>query len=308
MLNNLWVEKYRPQKLEDMVLDDATREFFEERFKEGICPHLLFISAPGSGKTTLAKIIVNALGASYRYINASDERGIDTIRESVVGFSQTRSFDGGIKIVILDETDGLTADAQRALRNTMEEYSDNVRFILTANYRNRIIGPIQSRTQIFELVPPFNGCVQRVVDIIKEEGIKVSKEQKDRLVTLIKARYPDLRHIINSVQQYTINNELKVPEIIIETTFAKTVYNMICARKSVNEIRKYIIENEIDFNSDYLILLKSMFEYIFTLEIDEDIKRNSMLTIGQYMESHQHVMDFEINAFCCIIQLAKILT
>ena len=203
--------------------------------------------------------------------------------------------------------DGITPDAQRALRNTMEEYINNVRFILTANYKNRIIGAIRSRTQIFEIVPPFDGCVKRVVEIIKTEGVKVSAEQKERLIALIKFIYPDLRSTINCVQQYTINGVLRIPEKLSQIMFPSKVFSLISDNKSANEIRKYVIENELEFNSDYLLLLKGLFEHIFEQDIPEDKKRNSMLTVGRYMESHQQVMDFEINAFCCIIQLLQIL-
>jgi len=307
MLNDIWVEKFRPGTMDEIVLDSATLEYFREKIKDGKIPHVLFVSAPGSGKTSLAKILVKELGCSYRYINASDERGIDTIREKVIGFAQTKSFDGGIKIIILDEMDGLTPDAQRALRNTMEEFSENAGFILTANYKNRIIEAIRSRAQIFEIVPPFDGCVKRVVEIIKTEGIKVSTEQKERLMSLIKLMYPDLRSIIKCVQQYTINGSLKIPEKLSQVVFPSKVYNLISENKSANEIRKYVIENELEFNSDYLLLLKGLFEHIFDQDIPEDKKRNSMLTVGRYMESHQQVMDFEINAFCCIIQLLQII-
>jgi len=306
-LDDVWVEKFRPGTLDEMILDSETLEFFKEKLKDGKIPHILFVSAPGSGKTSLAKIIVKELGSSYRYINASDERGIDVIREKVINFAQTKSFDGGLKIVILDEMDGLTPDAQRALRNTMEEYINNVRFILTANYKNRIIGAIRSRTQIFQIVPPFDGCVKRVVEIIKTEGVKVSAEQKERLIALIKFIYPDLRSTINCVQQYTINGVLRIPEKLSQIMFPSKVFSLISDNKSANEIRKYVIENELEFNSDYLLLLKGLFEHIFEQDIPEDKKRNSMLTVGRYMESHQQVMDFEINAFCCIIQLLQIL-
>ena len=136
MFNNLWVEKYRPKTIDEMVLSGENRAYFNTLKDE--VPNLLFVGTPGIGKTTIAKIIVqDILKCQYLYINASDENGIDTIRSKVCGFSQTKSLDGSIKIVILDEADGITIDGQRALRNTMEEYSSFTRFILTANYKHR---------------------------------------------------------------------------------------------------------------------------------------------------------------------------
>ena len=209
MFNNLYVEKYRPQTLSDLVLSDGNRKYFESITDE--IPNLLFVGTPGLGKTTLARILVNnVLDCQYLYINASDENGIDTIRSKVVGFSQTKSLDGKHKVVILDEADGITIDGQRALRNTMEEYSSMTRFILTANYKHKIIPAIQSRTQFFDLAPPFDDVVKRVVDIVKEEGIKVEKDDKVNLVGLIKQGYPDIRKILNSIQKANINGKFTI--------------------------------------------------------------------------------------------------
>lgn len=305
-LNSLLVERYRPQTLEDLVLTDDNRAFFESLETVSDLPHVLFVSAPGSGKTTLAKVLVNRFEASHRYINASDERGIDVIREKVVNFAQTKSLFGETKIMILDEVDGLTGDAQRALRNTMEEYNENVHFILTANYKNRVIEPVRSRCQIFELVPPMDGCVDRVINILKAEKTKVSAEQKGKLIDLISTGYPDLRRIINDIQKFTIDGVLDIKDVKLVTHFAQQVVEKIYDNDNVTDIRQYVIENEVEFNSDYHALLKGMYEYVFDTVEDEDQKRESMLALGHYMESHQAVMDFEINAFCCIIQLLKI--
>lgn len=164
IFDSLWVEKYRPSNLQEMVLDDKTRISFEEYKSTQMIPNLLFIGNAGIGKTSLAKVIAKDVikDSQYLYINASDENGIDTIRVAVTNFAKTRSLTGALKIVILDEVDGLTMDAQRALRNTMEEYSSNTRFILTANYKHRVIQPLQSRSQSFDLTPPIKSCVSRV--------------------------------------------------------------------------------------------------------------------------------------------------
>ena len=166
MLNSIWTEKYRPKTLNEMVLSPDNRNYFSSL--KGEVPNLLFIGTPGIGKTTIAKVIVqDILKCQYLYINASDENGIDTIRNKVNNFSQTKSFDGNIKIVILDECDGITIDGQRALRNTMEEYSAYTRFILTANYKHKIIPPIQSRAQCFDLNPVISDVVTRIGYILK---------------------------------------------------------------------------------------------------------------------------------------------
>ena len=160
--NSLWCEKYRPKKLEDFVITEKNLEIIESFKNKKQIPNLLFLGTPGIGKTTLAKIIVNSiLQCQYLYINASDENGIDTIRTKVTGFAQTKSFDGNLKTIILDECDGLTMDGQRALRNTMEELSGFTRFILTANYRYKIIPALQSRCQSIDLTPPHDLVIKR---------------------------------------------------------------------------------------------------------------------------------------------------
>jgi len=306
MFNNLWVEKYRPPTFEDIVLTPQVRAFCDKLKRDDEIPHILFCSAPGSGKTTLAKAIVNELDLSHRYINASDERGIDTIREKVVAYAQTKSFDGRMKVIILDETDGLTGEAQRALRNVMEEYSSNVRFILTANYKNRITKPILSRVQYFEIVPPLDGCTKRIVHILKKENVTIANGQKEKLRNLINNCYPDLRLTINTIQQNTVNGLLTINENVSHTIFAGKIIQMIEDNESTNEIRKFIIESEVDFGNNYHNVLKGMYEYVFSTVEDENKKRDAMLTIGKHMFSHQQVMDFEINCFCCIIELLKI--
>ena len=170
----LWQERYRPETLDDMVLELDVKDYFRNAIKTGEIPHILLIGDPGIGKTSLAKVIVSELQCSYRYINASDKRGIDDIRSEVINFAQTKSFDGKMKIVILDECDSMSGDSSRCLRNVMEEYSDNVRFILTGNYRNRIIKPIISRCIVFELNPPIKAINARVIDIIQKENITVT--------------------------------------------------------------------------------------------------------------------------------------
>ena len=263
----------------------------------------MFCGPAGTGKTTLAKILVKELDSVYRYINASDERGIDAIREKVVPFAQTKSLDGRLKIIILDEVDGLTSDAQRALRNIIEEYSDNLRFVLTANYKNRISTPLRSRTIAYELMPPIKEVMARVVYVIANENVTVSEEQKPLLKTLIESNYPDVRKIIGLIQKYTKDGVLNITKDLDASLFAKDVLKQIRAQKNMSDVREYIIQNETDFNSDYLTLLKGIFEEVYTSDIEESKKASALVLIGEAMYKHQFVMDPEINAYCGILQL-----
>jgi len=211
--NNLWVEKYRPRKLEEFVISDKNLSYINSFKAKKEIPNLLFVGTPGLGKTSLAKIIVNdILECQYLYINASDENGIDTIRTKVTSFAQTLSIDGKIKAIILDETDGLSMEAQRALRNTIEEFAKITRFILTANYRYRVIPALQSRCQSIDLTPPIEGVVKRCVHVLKSEKVEIPEDQKAKLLEFIKSKYPDLRMCINELQKYSSSGALQLQD------------------------------------------------------------------------------------------------
>jgi len=302
--NQLWVEKYRPQKLNEVILSPEIQSHFTS-LKEDI-PNLLFYGSPGTGKSTLAKIIVkDILQCQYLYINASDENGIDTIRNKVISFAQTRSIDSKKKIVILEEADGLTGESLRILRNVMEEYCDTTRFILTANYINKIIEPIRSRCVLFKLHPDLKDCLKRCVYILKEEGVKVSSDQKNLLLSFIESRYPDLRRIINDLQKFSINGELIIKENDNIYDTSEYVIKSLIERKNSLDIRKYVIESEKLFNNDYHQLLRGMFDFVYSSQIPDNVKKIMVLEIGEYMYRDAFVLDHEINFFCCVLALEK---
>jgi len=304
-LTNIWVEKYRPSNLSEMVLSKENREYFES-ITESI-PNLLFVGTPGIGKTTIAKIIVqDILKCQYIYINASDENGIDTIRNKVSNFSQTKSIDGKIKIVILDEADGITIDGQRALRNTMEEYSKYTRFILTANYKHKIIPAIHSRTQYFDLSPDIHEITARLLHILKTEGVKVPTTEKTKLARIIKDCYPDIRKCINTVQKYCITGNLQINDTVDRNEIINVINDHIVGKK-VLELRKFLIENESEFQGDYSALLKGYVNFIYTQNIVDDKKKQAIIVISEYLYRDVFVVDKEINAFACLCQLEKLL-
>jgi replication factor C small subunit len=305
MFENLWVEKYRPQTLDEMVLSDKNKSVFDKfKQQEGI-PNLLFAGPAGIGKTSLAKILCNSvLQCQYLYINASDENGIDTIRSKVTNFSRTKSFDGKIKCIILDETDGLTVDAQRALRNTMEEHSAITRFILTANYNHRVIPPLQSRCQSFDLTPPVDRCVDRVMHILSTENVKLADE--DKLHKFVKTCYPDLRKCINEIQKNIIDGELQLDNLIkVKDAFVEALYKITTQGLSL-KARKKVIENEHVFGGDYTELLRAMFNYIHDEHtIDDVTKAEQLVMVSEHMYRAAFVMDPEINFYTCLLNLAK---
>lgn len=299
MFQNLFVEKYRPKTLADIVLTNEERLYFESLKSKEEIPNLLFAGNPGTGKTTLSKIIANdILDCQYLYINASDENGIDTIRSKVIGFASTKSLDGKLKLVLFDECDALTLDSQKALRNVIEEYSENTRFIFTCNYLFKIIPALQSRCQIFNLTPPLDGVLNRVVSILKNEGITVPDTEKQRLVELVRSGYPDLRRIINDIQKFSFTGTL-----VIKDNQAKGIANKVVekikGKASPQELRKYVIEREQEFSGDYLQLLKEMFEVLF----ETDTNANSLLVVSEGMYKDAIVIDKEINWFSTCLKL-----
>jgi DNA polymerase III delta prime subunit len=299
MFQNLFVEKYRPRKLEDIVLTNEERQYFESLKSKEEIPNLLFAGSPGTGKTTLSKIIAtNILDCQYLYVNASDENGIDTIRSKVIGFASTKSLDGKLKIVLFDECDALTLDSQKALRNVIEEYSHNTRFIFTCNYLFKVIPALQSRCQIFNLTPPLDGVLNRVVAILKHEGITVPDTEKPKLVELVRSGYPDLRRIINDIQKFSYTGTLTIKDNQVKGV-ANKVVDKIRGKVTPHELRKYVIEREQEFSGDYLQLLKEMFEVMFEANSDA----NTLLVISEGMYKDAIVIDKEINWFSTCLKL-----
>lgn len=312
MFENLLIEKYRPKTLDDVILSDRNRKFFEEIRKKQEIPHLMFSGNPGIGKSVMARILVeDILDCQYLYINASDESGIDVIRTKVTNFAQTGSLDGKLKVIILEEIDGLSAakgagsSAQQALRNVIEEYASNTRFIATCNYRSMIIEALDSRFQTLDLTPPYDKCVERAIHVLKCENIKVSDDQKPKLLNLVKTCYPDIRKVIGTLQKNTIDGKLCIEDESDRLDFAGEVFKKLVKGETL-ELRKFVIENEISFGNNYLSLLRNLFDVVYNSKYDFDKKRTMLLIISSAMAQHNQVMDTEINCYSCLLELSEV--
>jgi DNA polymerase III delta prime subunit len=307
LLSSLWVEAYRPKSIEDIVLSKEDREFFETLLTKKEIPHLLFAGSQGLGKTSLSLILARQLApASYMILNASDTNGIDTARGTISNFAKTKSIDGSMKIIICDEFCNFSVEGQKCLRNLMESFAENTRFILTANYLHKVIAPIQSRCQIVNLNPTIEGSVARVVEILKKEQITIPPEQKPLLLEHIQKYVPDLRRIINDIQKFSVTGVLNIKSDA-SLEFVEKIFKKLRNKVDLISIRKEIIENERAFSNDYHSLLKQMFEVIFESDLPSEKKTEAMLLVSKAMEANSFVIDKEINAFAALINLSKTL-
>jgi DNA polymerase III delta prime subunit len=298
--NSLWVEKYRPSKLDEYVGNEHLKTKVADYLQSGDVPHLLFFGKAGTGKTTLAKLIVNSIDCDHIIINASDENNVDTVRNKVKGFASTIGFRNS-KIVILDEFDYMTPNAQAILRNLMETFSKHCRFILTCNYVEKVIDPIQSRCQTFQIVPPTKKDVAiQVSQILGKENVRF--EPKD-LVPIIDSSYPDIRKIINTCQLNSSKGILKVDvSNIMNSDIKIKIVDLLKGkddkRNKYMKIRQAVADSRIqDFSELYGYLYEKIDEYA------GDNTSNVILTLseGQYKDSM--VIDKEITFMATIIQI-----
>tara|TARA_B100000029_G_C17489497_1_gene928570 strand:- start:417 stop:1367 length:951 start_codon:yes stop_codon:yes gene_type:complete len=262
--NSLWVEKYRPVKLDDYVGNEHLKEKVAGYLETSDVPHLLLFGKAGTGKTTLAKLIVKSIECDYMIINASDENNVDTVRNKVKNFASSQGFKK-YKIVILDEFDYMTPNAQAILRNLMETFSKHCRFILTCNYVEKIIDPIQSRCQTFQIVPPSKKEVAVQLDkILSSEEIKY--DVKD-LVPIIDSSYPDIRKIINTCQLNSVKGELKLSKNdLMDSDFKTKILDILKSsddsRNKYMKIRQMVADSKMqDFTEMYSVLYEKVDEY-----------------------------------------------
>ena len=296
--HTLFTEKYRPDTLEGYIGNDDFKSSLQQWIDTNDVPHLLLCGGAGTGKTTAAKLIVNNINCDYVYINCSDENGIDTIRDKVKSFASAASFKPQ-KVVIMDEADFLTINAQAALRNVIETFSLTTRFIFTCNYVERIIDPIQSRTIVFELTPPsMQDVAFKCVEILDLEGVTYTKAD---IVRIVKQTYPDIRKSLNLLQSSIKNGDLQQSREV--TNFNQTsdqIINLLKGQniKNFTTIRQLVMDSNVrDYNELYRVLFERADEFTNSAI--------ATLIIADYQYKSIMAPDKEITFCGCI---AKLLT
>jgi len=308
--HTLLVEKYRSQVLDEYVGNENIKRTIAQYLEQNDIQNLIFYGPAGTGKTTLAKLIVRNLDCDHLYINASDERGIETIRDKVSGFASAASFKS-IKVVILDEADFLTIQAQASLRNVIETFSRSTRFILTCNYVERIIDPLQSRCQVLKIIPPSKAEVAaHIASIMEQEGVSF---QRDDLKTIVNQFYPDLRKCLNTIQLSIVHDKVKGEDdkwlkidksVLVSSNYMAQVLKELTQKKpNFNNIRQIIADANVqDFEELYRYLYDNASVYAPGSE------GMVAVYVNEYSYQANFRIDKEINAMALIsklIELAK---
>jgi DNA polymerase III delta prime subunit len=300
---SLWVERYRPSKIEDCILPKRIKSQFLEFVKKGDCPNLLLAGGAGVGKTTIAKAVLNSIEADFMIINGSMKGNIDTLRNDIMQFASSVSFTGRRKFVILDEADYLTSTTQAALRNFMEEFSNNCGFILTCNFPNKIIKPLHSRCSVIvfniehqDLPELCMSFLARMESILKEQNIVYSKKTVSKIII---DYAPDWRRVINEIQRNSISG------VIDETTYAGTkevnIENLVSYMKAKNfdNIRKWCAESSDLSSAD---VFRSLYDNAETI-VDKKMVPQLVLIVADYQYKASMVPDPEINMAACIVEI-----
>jgi len=298
--HSLLVEKYRSQNLDEYVGNEHIKKTISQYLGQNDIQNLIFYGPAGTGKTTLAKLIVKNLDCDYLYINASDERGIETIRDKVSGFASAASFKS-IKVVILDEADFLTIQAQASLRNVIETFSRTTRFILTCNYVERIIDPLQSRCQVLKVVPPSKQEVAyHLIKIFKSEEVDCSA---DDLKIIVNQYYPDIRKMLNTIQLSIQDNEVVIDKSVLVSSnyMAQVLKELSNAKPNWRNIRQIIANANVnDFEEFYRYLYDNASKYANGME------GMVAIYINEYSYQSNFRIDKEINAMALIQKLIEL--
>tara|TARA_B110000238_G_C16141007_1_gene446265 strand:- start:1852 stop:2790 length:939 start_codon:yes stop_codon:yes gene_type:complete len=300
----LWVEKYRPRKISDTVLPAAMKEVFEQIVQGGELPNMLFTGTAGLGKTTVAKALCNELGLDWILINGSEEGNIDTLRTKIKQFASTVSLQGGYKVVILDEADYLNAQSfQPALRGFIEEFSNNCRFILTCNFKNRIIEPLHSRCGVYEfntskkdMAPLCMSFMDRVKNILATENVTYDEKV---IAELIMKFAPDWRRVLNELQRYSMSGT--IDSGILSKSSGQNYETLIgfLKQKDFKKMRNWVVNN---IDTDASAIFRGIYDIMSDKVAPQSIPQ-LVLLLADYQYKNAFVADHELNVVACLTEV-----
>jgi len=306
--HTIWTEKYRPDSLDGYIGNTDITSKVKVYLESGDVPHLLLYGKAGTGKTTLAKLIIKNIDCDYIYINASDENNVDTVRNKIRDFASSVGFEP-LKVIILDEADYMTPNAQAALRNLMETFSKHTRFILTCNYVEKIIDPIQSRCQVFGITPPSRKNVaERLFYIYREESIPNiwnelnQSDVKEAIVTIVNSTYPDIRRSINSLQSHIVDGKIIIDEqSLVESNYMTKILDELQNGKSFTTIRQIIADSKVKSFED---LFRFLYDNVDSYSKDAA----AVITIiAQTQYQASFAVDKEINVMSMFNQILGVI-
>lgn len=297
-------EKYRPKTIDDCILPKRLKEPFNEYVKKKDIPTLLLSGTSGVGKTTLAKAMCEELGCSYLVINSSDDNGVDTLRTKIKTYASTMSLSGSKKVIILDEADGLTPDAQKALRGVIEEFSSNCSFIFTCNFKSKIMDAIQSRSVHVDFTLKGNEKKEMAFLFYKRLQIILKQEKidfiPDVVLQIVLKYFPDYRRVLNEIQHLSQAGNIGADALskLNEVKDVKELYSFLKDKK-FKEIRKWLVENsDTETSSVFRSLYDSLFEFVQKISIP-----SAIIILAKYQYQSAFVADQEINMLACLTEM-----